>query len=140
MEYRRFENTIIVRMDRGEEILEKMKRVAMMEDVKLGSVSALGALGDMTVGIYDLNEKKFLANEFHGMYEIVSLTGTINTMDGEYYSHLHLAAGDREGNVFGGHMSKAVVGATCEMVITVIDGIVDRVKDEETGLNIFKFD
>jgi len=26
------------------------------------------------------------------------------------------------------------------MVITVIDGKVDRVYDEETGLNVFKFD
>ena len=30
--------------------------------------------------------------------------------------------------------------STCEMVITVIDGKVDRVYDEETGLNVFKFD
>lgn len=139
MEYRRFGNTIIVRIDKGEEILEKMKRVAMVEDVKLASVSALGALSSMTVGIYDLDEKRFLANDFKGMFEIVSLTGTINTMDGEYYSHLHLAAADRKGTVFGGHMSKAVVGATCEMVITVIDGCVERKKDDDTGLNLFQF-
>lgn len=140
MEYRRFDNTIFVRIDKGEEILEKMKRVAVLEDVKLANVSALGALSSMTVGIYDLDVKQFFANDFEGMYEIVSLMGTINTMDGEYYSHLHLAAADRKGNVFGGHMSKAVVGATCEMVITVIDGSVDRKKDEVTGLNLFQFD
>ena len=72
--------------------------------------------------------------------EIASLTGTINTMDGEYYAHLHMSAGNEKGEVFGGHLNRAVVSATCEMVITVIDGKVDRVYDEEIGLNVFKFD
>ena len=64
-------------------------------------------------------EKKYYANEFKGDYEIVSLTGTINTMNGEYYSHMHLSAGNDQGEVFGGHLNKAIVSATCEMVIQV---------------------
>lgn len=139
MEYRKFDHTLIVRMDRGEDLFEELKKVALAENIRLASISALGTFSSMTVGIYDLDERRFMGNDFEGMFEIVSLTGTINTMDGEYYSHLHAAAGDRNGNVFGGHLSRAIVGATLEMVITVIDGTVDRVKDEDTGLNIFKF-
>lgn len=44
-----------------------------------------------------------------------------------------------KGEVFGGHLNKAVVSAACEMVIDVIDGSVDRKYDEETGLNVFRF-
>ena len=33
-----------------------------------------------------------MANDFAGSFEIVSLTGTINTMDGEFYCHLHMSA------------------------------------------------
>lgn len=139
MEYRKFNNTIIARIDKGEEILEKIKEIAIKENIKLANINALGAVNDFTVGVFKTEEKKYYSNTFTGSYEIVSLTGTINTMNGEFYSHLHMSAGDAEGKVFGGHLNKAIVSATCEMVINIIDGTVDRYADEEIGLNLFKF-
>ena len=139
MEYRKFDHTYIVRMDPGEEILEQVKALALQEGIRLASVQALGAVNDFTVGVFKTDEKKYYANSFQGSYEIVSLTGTINTMDGQFYCHLHMSAGDDKGQVVGGHLNRAVVSATCEMVITAIDGSVDRAFSEEVGLNLFKF-
>ena len=140
MEYKRFGNTIVARIDKGEEILDKVKEIALKENIKLASVSALGAVCDFTVGVYKTDEKKYYSNEFKGYYEIVSLTGTINTMNDEFYTHLHMSAGDDTGKVFGGHLNRAIVSATCEMIINIIDGRVDRYFDEEIGLNLFKFE
>ena len=139
MEYRKFDNTIIARIDKGEEILEKVKEIALKENIKLASISALGAVNDFTVGVFKTDEKKYYSNSFQGNFEITSLTGTINTMNGEFYTHIHMSAGNEKGEVFGGHLNRAVVSATCEMVITIIDGAVDRYFDEEIGLNLFKF-
>ena len=139
MEYRRFGKQIVARMDRGEEILEQLNAICLKEDVKLASISALGAVDDFTVGVYKVDEQKYYSNHFQGAYEIVSLTGTVNTMEGEYYAHLHMSAGNDTGEVFGGHLNRAVISATCEMVISVIDGEVDRVKDPVVGLNVYKF-
>ena len=139
MEYRKFDHTYIVRMDPGEEILEQVKALALQEGIRLASVQALGAVNDFTVGVFKTDEKKYYANSFQGSYEIVSLTGTINTMDGQFYCHLHMSAGDDKGQVVGGHLNRAVVSATCEMVVTAIDGSVDRAFSEEVGLNLFKF-
>lgn len=140
MDYRKFDNTIIARIDKGEEILEKVKEIALKENIKLASINALGATDNFVVGVYNVSEKKYYSNEFKGSFEIVSLTGTINTMNDEFYSHLHMSAGDDKGQVFGGHLNKAYISATCEMVINIIDGKIDRVKDPITGLNIFKFE
>ena len=96
MEYKRFGNKIVVRMDMGEEILEQLKAVALKENIKLCSVSALGATNDFTVGVYDVDKKFYKANSFKGPHEIVSLTGSVNTMNGEFYSHIHMAAADGE--------------------------------------------
>ena len=139
MEYKRFHDTLIVRIDRDEEITEQMKIVAERENIKLASVAALGAIREFTVGAFNTTEKKYYSNHFEGTFEIVSLTGTISTKDGEYYQHLHMSAGNNRGEVFGGHLNSAVVSATCEMVIRIIDGAVDRYYDEEIGLNLFRF-
>ena len=139
MEYKRFNKTIVVRIDKGEEMLDKIKELSLKENIKLASVSALGATNDFTVGVYKIDEKKYYSNEFKGNFEIVSLTGTINTMNNEFYTHIHMSAGNEKGEVFGGHLNRAIVSATCEMIINVIDGEVDRYHDEEIGLNLFKF-
>lgn len=139
MDYRRFGSHIVARFDRGEEILESLKALALKENIKLASVSALGAVDDFTVGVYKVGEKKYDSNHFEGAFEIVSLTGTISTMNGEYYAHLHMSAGNDRGEVFGGHLNRAVISATCELVIDVIDGVVERRADPEVGLNLFAF-
>ena len=139
MEYKRFVSKIIVRIDKDEEILEKVKELALKEKIRLAAVQALGATNSFTVGVYNVAEKKYYANTFSGSFEIVSLTGTINTMNGEFYTHLHMSAGNDKGEVFGGHLNRAVVSATCEMVVDVLDGTVDRAYDPVTGLNLFKF-
>lgn len=138
MKYKRFDNTIVVRIDRGEEILQAVAELAERESIRLASISALGAVNEFTVGVFNTAEKKYYANEFSGAFEIVSLTGTINTMDGNFYAHLHMSAGNDKGEVFGGHLNRAVISATCEMIVTVIDGEVDRYHDDDVGLNLFK--
>ena len=139
MDYRRFEKTIVARFDRGEEITAQLRALCEKENVRLASVEALGATDEFTVGVYNVDEKQYHALTFTGAHEIVSLTGTVNTMNGEYYSHLHMRAPNESGAVVGGHLNAARVSATCEMVIHVIDGTVDRFKDGVTGLNLFKF-
>lgn len=139
MDYRRFDHTIIARIDKGEEIVTTVKAIAEKEQIKLASVQALGAIDRFTAGVFLTDKKEYLANEFSGSFEIVSLTGTINTMNDETYCHLHISAGNEKGEVFGGHLNSADVSATCEMVIQIIDGRVDRYFDKEIGLNLFRF-
>ena len=139
MEYKRFGNNIVVRMDRGEDIVEQVKVLAEREQIRLASVQALGAVNDFTVGVFNTETKVYGSNRFQGPYEIVSLTGTIDTMDGKFYTHLHMSAGNAQGQVFGGHLNRAVISATCEMIVTVINGQVDRQFSEEIGLNLLKF-
>ena len=78
---------VIVRMDPGEELLEQPAVVAGKEEIRLASVSGLGAVNEFTVGAYRTTEKQYLSKRFTGAFEIVSLTGTITTKDDAFYPH-----------------------------------------------------
>lgn len=139
MDYKRFDNAIVLRVDRGEEILEQLKAVCLKENVKLASVSGIGAINDLTSGVWDVERKEYFSNRFTGVYEVANLVGTITTMNGEYYAHIHISAGDAQGHVVGGHLNRAVVSATSEIVLHLIDGTVEREFDPGVGLNLLKF-
>lgn len=139
MQFRRFGTKYYVRIDRGEEILSSLKEFCEAEKITLAEVKALGAVDDFTVGLFDVNEKKYHSNRFQFPAEITSLWGTVTTKDGEVYLHIHMSAGDVKGNVFGGHLSRAVVSATCEMIVDVSEGIVERKMNDDVGLNLFEF-
>lgn len=139
MDYKRFGDKIVARIDRTEEVHEKLKEIALKENIKLASVYGLGATDDFTIGIFSVSKKDYKERNFKGEFEILSIIGSISTLDGEYYPHLHISASNGDGNVFGGHMKSAKISVTCELTINIIDGIVDRQKDPETGINIYKF-
>lgn len=139
MKYKRFGSRMVLRIDRGEEVLTQLHRAAEQEGIRLAAVSGLGAVGDFTVGVFHTAERQYHARRFQGNFEIVSLVGTITTKDGEFYAHLHMSAGDMEGRVLGGHLNEAVISATCELVLEIMDGTVERRFDPETGLNLMEF-
>lgn len=139
MEYKRFDQHIVARLDIGEEIVSSVMNIAKEENIKLASVSAIGAVDDVTIGVFKPSEKKYYSNNFKDDFELLSLQGNISTMNQEPYVHLHITIGNEKGEALGGHLNEAYISATCELFISIIDGEVDRKVDDATGLNVFDF-
>lgn len=139
VEYRRFDETFAVRLAPGDEICASLLTLAEQENIRFAEISGLGAVNTVKTGVYDTAEKKYYANEFSGAFEITSLVGTLTRQDGKPYLHLHISVGDRSGAVYGGHLNRAVISATGEIIIRCINGEVGRRFDEEIGLNLFDF-
>lgn len=140
MEYRKFTQAYVMRLDPGEEIVAGLAAFSRTESVRLASVSGLGAVNEVELGVYDTEKMQYSSREFKGVYEIASLTGTITEKDGAPYLHLHMVIGNPvTGECIGGHLNRAVISATGEVIIHPIDGIVGRKMSEEIGLNLFHF-
>lgn len=139
MDYKRFNNKYILRLEKGEEIVESLKEFAKKENVKLARVSGIGAVDKATVGLFSTSAKEYFSKDLTGDMEVVALNGNISTMDSEVYLHLHIALGDDNFNIRGGHLNSAVISGTGEIIIEIIEGEIDRNLDEEVGLNVFKF-
>lgn len=140
MEYKKFGNTLIARIDPGEDIVEQLLIIAGRENITLAQVNALGAVREFTIGAYSVPEQKYYQKDYSGSWEVVSLHGNVTRKDGAPYVHLHMGAGDHSGVMVGGHLNRAIIGGTCEMFITMYDGEIGRKHDPVTGLQIFDFD
>ncbi len=140
MEYKRKNNSIFFRLDRGEEVLSSLLEIAKKEDIKLASISAIGACDELTIGVYSVSKKKYYQKTFNGEFEITSLNGNISRKDGDIYLHLHINCADINYDTFGGHLNHCKISATLEGFINIIDINNDRYKDEITGLNLLRFD
>ncbi|HIU20650.1 MAG TPA: DNA-binding protein [Candidatus Limadaptatus stercorigallinarum] len=136
MKYKRFGEDIAVRLEVGEEVLSSLAELAEREGVTFAEVSGIGAVDEFCVSVFDVKAKKYFDNDFREPLEIVSMSGTVTEQNGKPYLHLHASAGRADGSVVGGHLKRAVVSATCEIVLHTVYGRVPRFFDDATGLNL----
>ncbi|MFC2583328.1 MAG: PPC domain-containing DNA-binding protein [Lachnoanaerobaculum saburreum] len=140
MEYKRQRNTVIVRVDKGEDIIKELLSLSEKENILFASISGLGAVNDIELGIFDTSAKKYHSKRLIGDFEITSLVGSLSRKEDKPYIHVHMSVGNVLTNeFFGGHLNKAIVGATAEIVLNVVEIVVEREFVEEIGLNLFKF-
>ena len=139
MDYKKFDKKVFVRLDKGEEIVETLKQLCIDLDIKAGTISGIGATDKATIGLFDIKTKKYHSTDLVGDHEIASLNGNISTIDNKVYLHLHITLGNAEHISLSGHLNSALVSATFEGVIDIIDDEIDREYNSASGLNLIKF-
>lgn len=139
MEYKKFNENYVIRLNKGEEVINSLKELCNKEDIKLAEITGLGASNLVEIGVFNVNTKEYNTKVFEGMFEITSLVGNATRKDGDVYLHIHINFGDEEGNVKGGHLVRAKISATSEIIVRKIEGEVGRKLSNEIGLNLLDF-
>lgn len=139
MEGKIFNNKAVLKIDKGEEVIEKLSEFLIYNNIKLASISGLGASNNITVGLFNTETKVYQNKKYTGEFEITNFTGNVTTKDGEMYLHMHITFSDEENRAYGGHLNQCYISGACELFIDIYEGVVEREFNKEIGLNILKF-
>lgn len=141
MQYKRLGTThIAFRLDPGEELVESIEKIAREANITTAMIQGLGATNDIVLETYRASEKKYYHHRLTGDFEITSITGTIDLLNNDYYSHLHITIADQEGHSHGGHLTSAIISVTAEMILTLLPEDIHRGYNEEAELNLWQLE
>ncbi|HML01793.1 MAG TPA: PPC domain-containing DNA-binding protein [Candidatus Bathyarchaeia archaeon] len=130
--------TIFARLDENEDLLNAIKEIAERNKVRAGFFVLLGTVKKAVLGFYkDANYKPIQLSE---PLEIICCIGNVSVReDGELVVHAHIAVGNEEGHVFGGHvLSGCIIGVTGELtLVETPDAKLKRVFKEKLNLYLW---
>jgi len=131
-----------VRIDHGEDVLEGLSVLAIMEDIKSAFFIMLGAMGsaDLVTGPKDkVVPPDIVWSKFDDVREIIG-AGNIFWENGAPKIHLHGAAGSSKGITMGCIRKAAQAFMVVEIFIVEMDIAAKRVYDEKIGFSPMTFE
>lgn len=135
------QRTIVAVLDTGDDVMEGLNAIAVQERLSAAALTAIGAVQSATLGWYDLDAQEYVPIEVEEQAEVLSLVGDVaRSPDGEPAVHVHAVLGLRDGSTRGGHLLRAVVRPTLEVVLTETPARLAKTYRPEVGLALIDLD
>jgi hypothetical protein len=131
------DRTWVVVFDPGDDPVEGLTRWAADAAIEGAHLTAIGALSGASIGWFDLDARDYRVNEVTDQVEVVSMVGDITApLPGETSPklHVHVVLARSDGRALGGHLLKAAVRPTLEVVVEETPRAIRRRHDPATGL------
>jgi predicted DNA-binding protein with PD1-like motif len=143
MEYRKEKSAIYLRVDKGEEVIETIKKVCEKERIEAGYFQGIGACGRAVLATWIPEKEDFIHHTITGMLEMISLSGNISTdQNGQPFSHSHAVFSYLKDNgevaIAAGHLEEAEISYTGEIILTPADEKIGRMFDQNAGIDVWK--
>lgn len=136
MKIKRYENYVVIRLEKDEEIVTALKEALQRAGIEGGFFYGLGVGKNLQLGYFDAVEKNYIRKDFTGEYEFTNLSGNVSVADGQIMVHCHVTITDNEFQAFGGHLFEGLVPATLEIIVFPFSKPLTRSQDKTTGLNL----
>lgn len=136
LKYIKTDNNYLVRLLRGEKIIEKLQKFCELNNINSAIFTGLGGASDIELGYYNLITKEYEWKKFPEVHEVLSLNGNVSLADSRPVIHAHMNISNRNLESFGGHLKEAIVGGTLEIFISPISANLTRIMDDEIGLKL----
>lgn len=145
MDYRRYNDTVYVRMDKGDEIVSGILDICEKEKICSAVFSGIGGCSEAQIQTFIPETGNFETRNVQGMLELVSLNGNVvSDVDG-LFAHTHALFTYKNGDgvhcVAGGHIKAITVLYTAEIELRPVQGgTIGRRHDPETGTGFWNFE
>ena len=142
MDYRNYSGKYYVRLDKGDEVVASLPALCRKEEIALAQVQGIGGCGEVTVGVFDTETKTYREETVTGTLEMISLDGNITEYEDKPFLHAHATFAyhrDGEAKLLSGHLLKAVISLTGEIVLTPADGKIGRKYLDDLGIRVWDF-
>ena len=128
------DHIVMVKLSDGEDVLPSLESAARKHGIDSGAVLwGIGMLQDFEIGFF--GPQGYEKKSFAGRHELIAFHGSI-AMRAEPKFHLHVAVGQRDHTVVGGHLFRAKACVVNEICIERFGAIrLNRVPNPKTGLN-----
>jgi hypothetical protein len=136
MEFRKTPKGYIIRLFKGEKILQQLTQFCKEQQVHSGIFYGIGAVEEAELAFYHLATKTYTSKPLAKALEIVSLTGNVALVDNAPLLHVHAVFADVNLQCYGGHLEEGKVGPTCEIYLIDFETTIERVYDETIGLKL----
>jgi hypothetical protein len=140
MQYTRLGEDFVLKLEIGEEVVGELTEFVESRNIEAGMISGIGAVRDATLGYFDPDSKEYHKERLDGSFEVASLSGTISRFEGKALLHLHAVLADGRHDAKAGHLFEATVSVTLEVCVRVLPGVLERSRDQVTGLNLLDLD
>ncbi len=124
----------------GDEVMQGLKTFSNEHQLSSCRFTAIGAFKNATLGFFDFDIKDYKKIEVSDQAEVLSLIGDVALYGDGSEVHAHAVLGKFDGNAIGGHLLKAIVHPTLEVILEETPGYLQRRMDKETGLPLIVID
>ena len=128
------------RLPHGQDLIASIEGFCQEASIQTATFSLIGAVSSFTIGAYDQKQQVYITATEKGPFEIITCTGNVSLMDGKPFVHAHIALGDQDGMLAGGHLFSETIIYAGEICLQELAGKpLERTYDETTGLSLWKF-
>lgn len=137
MKYKHEGQNYLLRLEKGELLVESLTRLIESEKIAAAWISGLGAAAWAELGYYDLEGHTYHWKKFDELMEITSIQGNIAWDGGKPVIHMHGTFSGHDMRAVGGHIRELESGGTVEIFVQSFGrDKITRVHDAETGLKL----
>ncbi|MEX2615229.1 MAG: DUF296 domain-containing protein [Alphaproteobacteria bacterium] len=132
--------TFALILETGDDVLDELRQFATREHLTSSSFKGIGAFSYVRTTWFNWETREYEnAAEFNEQVEVLTLTGDIALdEEGKPALHCHLIVGRHDGTAHGGHLAKAIVRPTLEIILTEHPVHLQKQYDRRSGLSLIR--